>query len=309
MQSLTVVLLGDEDLGKLLGKRGTKSDITLYNRKHNGRLYSFVEPHTYPEKLSSLLQSINMADAAILKVSALTPELGETLVALDLLNMEQGLIILENFPEDQLKKIIKGTVAENYSIVEREFNAIMEALGNFEAGNSGFPLVSIDHFFKVKSVGTVVLGVVKGGEIKKYQKLRVFPLNREVLVKSIQIHDEDVQKAEAGDRVGLSLKGVETEELERGYLLAEEDSPLKTGKEMEVKFEKSPFFKEDIKVGQKCMISLGLFYEACTIKDIKDSGKLIIEINNPVVYKTGDIAILARPELKGLRLAGKVIMG
>lgn len=304
MQSFNVVLLGGE-LGKLLGKKGTESDITLYSRKHEDILYTFVEPHTYPEKLSSLLQSINMANAAVMNVSAISSEFGETIVALELLNIKQGLIITQNFPVEQLKKIIRGTVVEDYKIVEMDFNAIIDSLASFKPSNCGFPLVVIDHFFKVKSVGTVILGVVKGGEIKKYQKLRVLPGDREVLVKSIQIHDVDVQTAGAGDRVGLSLKGIDIEELDRGYLLTEENSPLIADKIMKLKFEKTPFFKGEIKKEQKFMLSLGLFYEACTIKNIKESGELIVETNKPVVYKSGDIAVLTRPELKGLRLIGK----
>ncbi|GBE54957.1 hypothetical protein BMS3Bbin15_01121 [archaeon BMS3Bbin15] len=110
------------------------------------------------------------------------------------------------------------------------------------------------------------------------------------------------------DGVGLSLKGIDIDELDRGYILTEENSPLIADKIMKLKFEKTPFFKGEIKKEQRFMLSLGLFYEACTIKNIKDSGELIVETNKPVVYKSGDIAVLVRPEFKGLRLIGKAVM-
>ncbi len=67
--------------------------------------------------------------------------------------------------------------------------------------------------FDVKSVGTVILGIIKSGTVKKHDKVLVEPLGKEVMIKGIQSQDRDFDSAEAGMRVGLNLKGVEADEL------------------------------------------------------------------------------------------------
>ncbi len=301
--ALVTAVLGNEELAKLLGKRGTKSDITLYNRKHKGESYAFVYPSSYPDKLSSLLHAVNMESSAILHVDSLTPELGETIVALDSLGVEQGLLVLENIPEEEFRRIVRGTVVENYEPVEKDFGEIFSRLERFSSKDLGFPVVEIDHFFDVKSVGTVALGVVRGGAIEKYQKLELYPLGKEVMIKSIQIHDEDVQEAKAGDRVGLALKGVEVSELKRGYLLAE-TGRFQVVEEFEAGYEKVEFFKGELNPGAKAMVSFGMRYEACTIKDLKDESVLIKSEKPLAIYK--GVGLIARPEVKGLRIAGRI---
>ena len=74
----------------------------------------------------------------------------------------------------------------------------------------------VDHSFSVKGVGEVILGFVKKGVVRKYDKLTLLPANKEVIVRSIQMQDEDYDEAEAGSRVGLAIKGVTVEEIKRG---------------------------------------------------------------------------------------------
>ena len=79
----------------------------------------------------------------------------------------------------------------------------------------------IDHFFKVKSVGTVALGFVLSGTLKKHQTLYLNPTGLQAQVRSIQMNDVDYDQAPAGSRVGLALKNVDVDDMERGYLLEE----------------------------------------------------------------------------------------
>jgi selenocysteine-specific translation elongation factor len=304
--TLTTVILNDPELGRLLGKRGTASDITLYNRKMGEEIFIFVEPNQ--EKLGAMLQAISMADAAIVRIDALTPEIGEMLLALDMLGKRQGLVILEGLVREQVLPVFKGTVAEGYAVVERDFNAIISKLRGFSHESKPPTHVEVDHAFTVKSVGTVVLGCVKGDRIEKHAKLTLLPQGKEVLVKSIQIQDENVAHAEAGDRVGLALKGVSSDEIERGSVLTPEPESFSVTREVELDFVMCPYFKGELKAGIKCMLSAGLSYRAAVIKDIYEAGdnklRLVVETEKPVVLTPGDTVVIARPEVRGLRLAG-----
>ena len=47
--AVTVALVGGRDVAKDLGKKGTSSDITLYNAVRDGHALTVVEPTQFPE--------------------------------------------------------------------------------------------------------------------------------------------------------------------------------------------------------------------------------------------------------------------
>ena len=56
-------------------------------------------------------------------------------------------------------------------------------------------IIPIDHAFNVKGVGTVVvlvvvLGVIKQGAVKAFDRLKILPSGKDILLKSIQMHDD-----------------------------------------------------------------------------------------------------------------------
>ncbi len=77
----------------------------------------------------------------------------------------------------------------------------------------------VDRAFTLHGIGTVVTGTLWSGAVGAGDALRVEPGGREVRVRSVQVHDEPVERAEAGQRVALALPGVERRELRRGDAL------------------------------------------------------------------------------------------
>jgi selenocysteine-specific elongation factor len=67
--------------------------------------------------------------------------------------------------------------------------------------------------------GTLCSGTVGAGD-----ELRLEPGGRDVRVRSVQVHDEDVERAEAGQRVAVSLPGVERRDVRRGDALVAADA-------------------------------------------------------------------------------------
>jgi GTPase len=70
--------------------------------------------------------------------------------------------------------------------------------------------VLVDHVFPVKGIGTVILGIVKQGEVHSGQMLEITGYEsavKKVIIRSIQKHDRTFKVAYEGDRVGLALKG------------------------------------------------------------------------------------------------------
>jgi selenocysteine-specific elongation factor len=79
----------------------------------------------------------------------------------------------------------------------------------------------IDRVFSLPGVGTVVTGTLWSGAIAVGDVMRVEPAGLEGRVRSVEIHDERVERAEAGQRVAVGLAGVDRSAVRRGHALVE----------------------------------------------------------------------------------------
>jgi selenocysteine-specific elongation factor len=77
----------------------------------------------------------------------------------------------------------------------------------------------VDRVFTIRGAGTVVTGTLWSGEIGRGDELEVLPQDRHVRVRGVQVHDQPVDRAAAGQRVAINLTGTAVDELERGDVL------------------------------------------------------------------------------------------
>ncbi len=305
IQSINFVILGKQDLASEFGKKGTETDLTLYDRKESDIIKTWVVPNGFPEKIQPLFQAINLAEYVIFHVDKLDKFTGEQIIALDSLGKEKG-ILSHTFDVDESKlgMMIKGTVVEKYLKVEPD--KIKEEMNKLQLlASTDPPEMVIDHCFDVKGVGTVILGKVTGGTIKQYDNLKLYPQGIDVLIKSIQMHDDPVTESVYPARVGIAVKGAKPDEVGRGDVISAENVvDVKT--EIELDFKKSPFYKNDITENQGCLVSIGLQVKAAKFLSISPL-KLIFE--KPIVCKKNDIAVILKPESTTIRIlgSGKII--
>ncbi len=78
----------------------------------------------------------------------------------------------------------------------------------------------IDRVFVIKGFGTVVTGTAISGRIALGEEVMVYPKGLRTKVRRIQVHGEDRDFGEAGQRTALNLQGIEKEEIERGDVVA-----------------------------------------------------------------------------------------
>jgi selenocysteine-specific translation elongation factor len=300
VQSINFVVLGKQNIASEFGKKGTESDLTLYDRKESDIIKTWVIPNGFPEKIQPLFQAINLAEYVIFHVDKLDKFTGEQIIALDSLKKQKG-ILSHTFDVDESKldMMIKGTVVENYTRVEQD--KIKEQMNTLEPITNDNPSeLLIDHCFDVKGVGTVILGKVTNGTIKQYDNLKLYPQNIDVLIKSIQMHDDPVTESVCPARVGIAVKGAKPDEVGRGDVICAEDVvDVKT--EIELDFKKSPFYKNEIAENQGCLVSIGLQIKAGKFLSISPL-RLIFE--KPIVCKKNDIAVILKPESTTIRILG-----
>ncbi len=78
----------------------------------------------------------------------------------------------------------------------------------------------IDRVFVIKGFGTVVTGTAISGKVKIGEEVLVYPEELPTRIRRIQVHGEDRDFGEAGQRTALNLQGVEKEALKRGDVVA-----------------------------------------------------------------------------------------
>ena len=87
------------------------------------------------------------------------------------------------------------------------------------AHDDGAARLYVDRVFTLRGIGTVVTGTLWSGTIGEGDELRVEPRGLDVRVRSVQVHDRSVERAEAGQRVAVALPGVERDRIARGDAL------------------------------------------------------------------------------------------
>ena|SRR3989338_6791029 len=295
---LTIGIYGNIELARKLGKKGTENDIAIFNHGSSEGVFTYICPNS--EKIQPLLQTLHMIDLPVLVVKELTKEIGEMLLAIDEMDFETGFIITDL----DLSSLIKGTSLERFKKIEE--NQLREELSKVIIERKEESLIlPIDNYFNVKSVGTVILGIMKSGSLKKHDRLLVEPLGKEVVVKGIQSQDRDIEQAGAGMRIGLSLKGIDADELKRGFVIC---NSMKKSNIIKISFRKSKFFRQELKQGMMVFVSISLQVVSSVIESIEPSGEIIIKLGQPVAYSDSEKCILASQTENLPRIIGSGII-
>nr|WP_017408173.1 selenocysteine-specific translation elongation factor [Aeromonas hydrophila] len=81
------------------------------------------------------------------------------------------------------------------------------------------PRLYVDRVFTANGTGTVLTGTLQQGSLKVGDKLRLYPADREVQVRSLQAYHQSIDKIGAVCRVAVGLKKVPHKEVARGHCL------------------------------------------------------------------------------------------
>merc|ERR1712130_310640 len=135
---------------------------------------------------------------------------------------------------------ISGWVGDN--MIEHSDNMpwykgpfLLEALDNLNPPNRPsdkalrLPLQDV---YKISGIGTVPVGRVETGTLKKGVICTFGPMNATTEVKSVEMHHEAVDEAVPGDNVGFNVKGLSVTDIKRGYVAS--DSKKEPAKDTEV---------------------------------------------------------------------------
>ena len=136
--------------------------------------------------------------------------------------------------------------------------------------------------------------------MNQYDNLKHLPSGADVMIKSIQMHDDDVKSAVCPARVGLSLKGIKPSEVGRGDIITSDES-LEVKSELEVDFKQSPFYKGEISENQMCLVCIGLQIKAAKFSSVSP---VKLTLDKPIICSKNDICLFIKPESVSVRVIG-----
>ncbi len=288
-----------EEIARQTGKRESESDLEFYHRKHEGNMLTLIYPRAFPQKINPLMQALHLADFVLLDVEKINTWLGEKIVAIDALGKEKGFLVLrEETDREMLSQIIKETAVQKFEEIKRD--EILERLAEQQAvKREGKTIIDLDAMFSVRGVGIVALGFIKQGVVKKFSKLKLFPSGKEVLVKSIQVHDKERNSAECGERVGLALKGIEPKEFSRGMVLTDSEE-FTEAKQLAVEFKKNKYYKGELIHNEQFHLQCRAQVTGCTVKSLEP---LLVEASRRIAARPGEritlLDINSKPRIIG----------
>lgn len=152
----------------------------------------------------------------------------------------------------------------------------------------------IQDVYTISGIGTVPVGRVETGILKKGMTVSFMPANKVGEVKSIEMHHEEIPEALPGDNVGFNVRGIAKNDLRRGDVAGPAEKPPTVADEFtaQIVILQHP---SAITVGYTPVFHCHTAQVACTFTELKkklDPRTGQTKEENPTFLKTGDAAIV-----------------
>ena len=217
-----------------------------------GERVGIVDVPGHEKFVKNMLAGVAGMDMVMLVVAAdegIMPQTVEHLDILSILGVRCGVVVitktdaadpeLTELVEEDVRELVKGTFLEDAPVVpvsvykNQGIDRLRDTLYQLyrdlpEHKETRAFRLPVDRVFTLKGFGTVVTGTLFGGRIKKEQEAYLYPKNTSVKIRSIQVHETNVEEAHAGQRVALNLPDRKKQEIRRGDVVALKNSMYPT---------------------------------------------------------------------------------
>ena len=211
---------------------------------------SVIDVPGHEKFVKNMLMGIGGIDMVLLVIGldeGVMPQTVEHFRILEMLDIRRGIIVftkrdmtddeewIELVKEDA-RELVKGTFMEGAPEIdvsaftglniEELKELILDTIDDSLLKDSSGMLfrLPVDRVFTIEGFGTVITGTLMEGSIRAGDDVMVYPDEKILKVRNVQVHNETVDEALAGQRTALNLQGVKKEELERGKVLAKPGS-------------------------------------------------------------------------------------
>ncbi len=241
-------------------ERGITINTTHIEYQTEKRHYAHVDCPGHADYIKNMITGAAQMDGAILVVSAADGPMPQTrehillarqvgvpalvvfLNKVDMVDDKELLELVElevrelltqyEFPGDKIP-IVKGSALkalEGDAAYEKEIMNLMDAVDAYipipERPKDQPFLMPVEDVFNIEGRGTVATGRVERGVLKKMEEVEIVGLRdtTKTTVTDIEMFKKLLDTAEAGENVGVLLRGIKKEDVERGQVLAKPGS-------------------------------------------------------------------------------------
>ncbi|HEY3962550.1 MAG TPA: selenocysteine-specific translation elongation factor, partial [Gaiellaceae bacterium] len=206
----------------------------------DGRRVSLVDVPGHERFVRTMIAGATGIDLFLLVIDAqegARPQTLEHLAVLRLLGIDKGVVAVTKADAVD-EETLALAVAEAHELVpEAEVVAVSAKTGagldELRAALARVPVAErdarratrlyVDRVFTLQGIGTVATGTLWSGSIGGGDLLRVEPAGKVVRIRSVQVHDAPVERADAGQRVAVNLPTIDRHALTRGDVLVTPD--------------------------------------------------------------------------------------
>lgn len=197
----------------------------------------------------------------------------------DLVSPDELLLLEESLLEQVMDE--SGMVPDIVSVSAKTgtnmaalHTAIVRQLAELPASHAareqGAPRLYVDRVFTANGTGTVLTGTLQQGSLKVGDKLRLYPADREVQVRSLQAYHQSVDEIGAVCRVAVGLKKVPHKEVARGHCLTNAAGQCEAATHLIVRLNAESLSGKALRT-QEIEVALGSWHGRARFVPIKDT--------------------------------------
>ena len=153
--------------------------------------------------------------------------------------------------KNNIQKTIKLLIKNVIECID--FNSNEDDINN----KSDSLIAYIDHCFKVKNKGTVATGTIMKGNLKINDEIFFPELSNKYMIKEIQIFRKSVKSATKGDRVGLLIKNLDNQKVERTIITSVGSKEVNYLEGGILLLKKVKLYKDKLKSNNKYYLMIG----------------------------------------------------
>ncbi|KKR86529.1 MAG: Elongation factor Tu [Candidatus Curtissbacteria bacterium GW2011_GWA1_41_11] len=237
-------------------QRGITINITHVEYETEKRHYAHIDAPGHADYIKNMITGAAQMDGAILVVSAPDGPMPQTrehvllarqvnvpaivvfLNKIDMVQDKELIDLVELEVRELLDKyefdgknavIVRGSAkkalegdAQSVKAIEELMAAVDEKIPTPKRDLDKPFLMPIEDVFSIKGRGTVVTGRIERGVVKVNEEIEIVGIKqaKKTTVTGVEMFRKELDQGQAGDNVGLLLRGIEKDDIERGQVLA-----------------------------------------------------------------------------------------